>query len=81
MAMAHEMTDQLHSIAEVLAVMSSPKAVSHILSEHSTDSTGHCRGCRYPTVAAPVWPCRLWEIAKQALRNQELRAVNGSSCS
>ncbi|MCU1663014.1 MAG: hypothetical protein QOI36_1474 [Pseudonocardiales bacterium] len=73
--MAREMTDQIRSIAEVLAVMSSPNAVSRILSEHSVDSTGHCRGCRYPTVAAPVWPCRLWEIADETRRNQELRAV------
>jgi hypothetical protein len=72
---AREMTDQIRSIAEVLAVMSSPNAVGRILDEHSADSTGHCRGCRYPTVAAPVWPCRLWEIAEEAHRNQELRAI------
>jgi hypothetical protein len=72
--MARETTDQIHSIAAELAILSSPTAVGRILHDHSADSTGHCRGCRYPTTAAPVWPCRLWEIADQTLRNLQLRS-------
>ncbi|WP_232666299.1 hypothetical protein [Pseudonocardia sp. TRM90224] len=66
--MAREATDQIRSVAEILAVMSSPSAVDRILAQHTADSTGHCRGCRYPTTAAPVWPCRLWEIAEETTR-------------
>lgn len=72
--MARETTDQIHSIAAQLANLSSPTAVSRILHDHAADSTGHCRGCRYPTTAAPVWPCRLWEIAEQTRRTLQLRS-------
>jgi hypothetical protein len=67
-AMAGETTDHIRGIAEILAVMTSAAAVSQILRDHTADSTGHCRGCRYPTTAAPVWPCRLWEIADETTR-------------
>jgi hypothetical protein len=62
--------DQNHSIAELLSASLSPAAVSRILREHRADATGHCRGCRFPTTAAPVWPCRLWGIADGARRLQ-----------
>lgn len=65
---ARESSDQIHSIAEVLSATMSASAVRHILAEHSPDTTGHCRGCRFPTTAAPVWPCRLWEIGKEMER-------------
>ena len=67
-------SDQIHSIAEVLAATFTSSAVRHILAEHSPDATGHCRGCRLPTTVAPVWPCRLWEIGKEMER---LRAASG----
>jgi len=66
--MATETTNQIRSIAEVLAASFSAIAVSRILGEHVPDSTGHCRGCWYPTTASPVWPCRLWEIGHEAER-------------
>jgi hypothetical protein len=69
-----ESSDQIRSIAEVLAATFTRSAVRHILAEHSADATGHCRGCRLPTTAAPVWPCRLWEIGKEMER---LRAAIG----
>jgi hypothetical protein len=62
--------DQNHSIAELLSASLSPAAVSRILHEHIADPTGHCRGCRFPTAATPVWPCRLWGIADEARRLQ-----------
>jgi hypothetical protein len=71
---ARESSDQIHSIAEVLAATFTSSAVRHILAEHSPDSSGHCRGCRLPTTVAPVWPCRLWEIGKEMER---LRAESG----
>ena len=71
---AREPSDQIHSIAEVLAATLTSSAVRHILAEHSPDATGHCRGCRLPTTVAPVWPCRLWEIGKEMER---LRAAGG----
>jgi hypothetical protein len=61
-------SNQKHSIAELLSASLSPEAVGRILHEHVADATGHCRGCRFPTTAAPVWPCRLWAIADQARR-------------
>jgi hypothetical protein len=63
--MASQVGDQIHSVAEVLADMLSAASVSRILEEHTADASGHCRGCRYPTTAQPVWPCRLWEIANE----------------
>jgi hypothetical protein len=66
--MAPEPSDQIHSIAEILAVSYSATALRRILVEHTADATGHCRGCRSPTTAAPVWPCRLWEIGKETER-------------
>jgi hypothetical protein len=74
MPVAREPSDQIHSIAEVLAATFTSSAVRHILAEHSPDATGHCRGCRLPTTVAPVWPCRLWEIGKEMER---LRAAGG----
>jgi hypothetical protein len=71
---AREPSDQIRSIAEVLAATFTSSAVRHILAEHSPDATGHCRGCRLPTTVAPVWPCRLWEIGKEMER---LRAAGG----
>ena len=68
---AHESSDQIRSIAEVLSATFTNSAVRHILAEHSPDATGHCRGCRFPTTAAPVWPCRLWEIGKEMERLRE----------
>jgi hypothetical protein len=65
--------DQFNSLAEVLAMTFSTAAVRRILSEHTADETGHCRGCRYPTSATPVWPCRLWEIANEAERIRQTR--------
>lgn len=75
--MSCELSDPIRSIAKLLAGMQSPDAVRRILDEHTADSTGHCSGCRYPTVAAPVWPCRLWEIAQETQRNQQLRSAAG----
>jgi hypothetical protein len=72
--MAREVTDQIHSIAAELAILSSPAEVSRMLHDHSADSTGHCRGCRYATTAPPVWPCRLWAIADQTRRSLEFRS-------
>jgi hypothetical protein len=60
--------DQSHSIAELLSASLSPAAVTGILDAHVADPTGHCRGCRFPTTASPVWPCRLWGIADEARR-------------
>lgn len=71
--MIRESSDQIRSIAEVLAASLTGSAVRHILAEHSPDATGRCRGCRLPTTVAPVWPCRLWEIGKEMER---LRAVS-----
>jgi hypothetical protein len=59
-------TNQSTSIAELLSASLSPAAVNQILREHVADPSGHCRGCRFPTTAAPVWPCRLWAIADAA---------------
>jgi hypothetical protein len=66
--MSSSSTNQKHSIAELLSASLSAAAVSRILQEHVADPTGHCRGCRFPTTATPVWPCRLWAIADQARR-------------
>ena len=66
--MANQATDQIHSIAALLAASLPAAAVASILGEHTADATGHCSGCRYPTTAAPVWPCRLWEIGNEAKR-------------
>lgn len=77
--MSCELSDPIPSIAELLAGLSSPEAVIGIMDEHAPDETGHCRGCRYPTVAAPVWPCRLWVIADETRRNQQLRAERQQS--
>jgi hypothetical protein len=66
--MAREPSDQICSIAEILAVAYSATALRRILVDHTADATGHCRGCRFPTTAAPVWPCRLYEIAKETER-------------
>jgi hypothetical protein len=67
--------DQIRSIAEILASNYSTGALSQIFAEHTADTTGHCSGCRYPTTAAPVWPCRLWEIGKEIerIRNASTR--------
>jgi hypothetical protein len=73
-AVVYEPSDQIRSIAEVLSATFSASAVRHILTEHSADATGHCRGCRFPTTAAPVWPCRLWEIGKEMERLREAGA-------
>jgi hypothetical protein len=72
-AIAPRGSDQINSIAEVLAFAFSPLAVRRIVHDHAPDSTGHCSGCRFPTTAAPVWPCRLWEIATEAERIRSVR--------
>jgi hypothetical protein len=69
----YEPSDQIRSIAEVLSATFTASAVRHILTEHSPDPTGHCRGCRFPTTAAPVWPCRLWEIGNEMERLRAAR--------
>jgi hypothetical protein len=66
--MSSHPTNQKNSIAELLSASLSAAAVTRILREHVADPTGHCRGCRFPTTATPVWPCRLWAIADQARR-------------
>jgi hypothetical protein len=66
--MSSRTMNQTHSIAELLSASLSPAAVAGILDEHVADPTGHCRGCRFPTTAPPVWPCRLWGIADEARR-------------
>lgn len=66
--MSSRTMNQTQSIAELLAASLSPAAVAGILHEHVADPTGHCRGCRFPTTASPVWPCRLWGIADEARR-------------
>ena len=68
-----EPSDQIRSVAEVLALSYSPTAVRRILVEHRADDTGHCRGCRFPTTAAPVWPCRLYEIGQEVERIRRAR--------
>jgi hypothetical protein len=72
--MVREPSDQIRSIAEILAVTYSANALRQILMEHTADDTGHCRGCRYPTTAAPVWPCRLYEIGRETERIRRARA-------
>jgi hypothetical protein len=72
--MAREPSDQIRSIAEVLAVAYSATALRRILVEHTADATGHCRGCRFPTTAAPVWPCRLYEIGEETERIKRSRS-------
>jgi hypothetical protein len=71
---AREPSDQIRSIAEILAVSCTAGALRRILVEHTADATGHCRGCRFPTTAAPVWPCRLYEIGKESERIRRSRA-------
>ncbi|WP_214403383.1 hypothetical protein [Pseudonocardia lacus] len=63
-----EATTTIRGIAEALAGSLSADAVGAILSEHVPDTTGHCGGCRFPTTASPVWPCRLWAIADELHR-------------
>jgi hypothetical protein len=74
--LAGEPSDQIRSIAEVLAISYSTAALRRILAEHTADATGHCRGCRFPTTAAPVWPCRLYEIGKETERIRQDRAAS-----
>ncbi len=61
-------SDQIHSIAAVLASALPAAGVDRMLDDHVADSTGHCRGCRSPTTASPVWPCRIWEIGHETSR-------------
>jgi len=61
-------TTTIRGIAEALAGSLSSAAVDRILAEHVPDPSGHCRGCRFPTTASPVWPCRLFAIADELRR-------------
>jgi hypothetical protein len=61
-------TISIRSLAEVLTASLPPDAVAAILAEHVADPSGHCEGCRFPTTASPVWPCRLWAIADELRR-------------
>jgi hypothetical protein len=69
-----EFSDQINGIAEILAATYSTAAVHGILAEHTPDESGHCRGCRLPSTAAPVWPCRLYEIGRESDRIKRARA-------
>lgn len=68
-----EPTTTIRGIAEALAGSLPATAVDAILDEHVPDPTGHCRGCRFPTTASPVWPCRLWSIADELRRMRPTR--------
>jgi hypothetical protein len=67
-AASGEPTTTIRGIAEALAGSLPDAAVGSILGEHVPDPSGHCRGCRFPTTASPVWPCRLWSIADELRR-------------
>jgi hypothetical protein len=71
-----ESFDQIDGIAEILAATYTPEAVRAILAEHMPDESGHCRGCRLPSTAAPVWPCRLYAIGKESDRIKRARAAS-----
>jgi hypothetical protein len=68
-----EPTATIRGIAEALAGSLPAAAVGNILGEHVPDPSGHCRGCRFPTTASPVWPCRLWSIADELRRMRSTR--------
>ncbi|MGI5132156.1 hypothetical protein ACQEVB_35500 [Pseudonocardia sp. CA-107938] len=74
--MDREPFDQIQGIAEILAASYTPEAVRGILAEHTPDESGHCRGCRLPSTAAPVWPCRLYVIGKESQRIKQARAAS-----
>jgi hypothetical protein len=71
-----EPTTTIRGIAEALAGSLPAAAIAGILGEHVADSSGHCRGCRFPTTASPVWPCRLWAIADE-MRRMRLEPPRG----
>jgi hypothetical protein len=74
--MDRESFDQIDGIAEIIAASYSPEAVRDILAVHTPDETGHCRGCRLPSTAAPVWPCRLYAIGKESDRIKRARRAS-----
>lgn len=74
--MDRESFDQIHGIAEILAATYSAAAVRGLITEHTPDESGHCRGCRLPSTASPVWPCRLYEIGKESERIKQARAIS-----
>jgi hypothetical protein len=54
-------------LADVLALM--PDVIARLLTDHTSDSTGRCRGCTRPGTGYPaaVHPCTLHRLATMAL--------------
>ncbi|MBV9313600.1 MAG: hypothetical protein JO100_07555 [Pseudonocardia sp.] len=59
--------DPVAAAAQFLVRFGGPQSLRRLLAAHVPDASGHCATCRTHTGAAPVWPCRLREIAEQML--------------
>ncbi|MBA2324838.1 MAG: hypothetical protein H0V92_12790 [Pseudonocardiales bacterium] len=59
--------------AALLLVERSHQGWLRLLEEHVADASGHCHACSSTALGAPVWPCTLWSIARQAQHLGEQR--------
>ena len=60
----------IENAARFLVRFGDPAAVRRTLDAHVADASGHCATCRTPSGAAPLWPCRLHDIAEHAVAAQ-----------
>jgi hypothetical protein len=63
--MTDEPTDPITTAALTL-IKFSDGGWRPLLHQHVRDNSGHCHGCRPSSGATPIWPCRLWSIARKA---------------
>jgi hypothetical protein len=58
-------------VADILA-LHYPHIWQALRRDHTPDSTGHCRACRWSAGAAR-WPCTLWIVADLAAQHPHTR--------
>jgi hypothetical protein len=49
-----------------LEVVQLPGVADRLVAAHVDDGRGYCAGCWFPQTPAPVWPCTLSAIGRQA---------------
>jgi hypothetical protein len=49
-----------------LLVVEFDGVADQLLAAHVDDGRGYCHGCWFPQTPAPIWPCTLFAIAREA---------------
>ncbi len=68
----------LATVSELaLEIVEFDGVADRLIAAHVDDGRGYCGGCWFPQTPAPIWPCTLYAVGRQARELDRVRRLPG----